>query len=53
VSFLRIAGLQLPTLLVQEGGYDVAHLGQLATNFLAGFARGNDTRPADAILDNR
>lgn len=34
-----IAGLNLPTLLVQEGGYNVEHIGELATSFLATFAK--------------
>ena len=32
-----IAALQLPTLLIQEGGYNAADLGTLAANFLDGF----------------
>lgn len=32
-----IAGLGLPTLLVQEGGYAVGHLARLLTRFLDGF----------------
>ncbi len=32
----HIADLQLPTLLVQEGGYNVEHLGMMATTFLSG-----------------
>lgn len=33
-----IATLNLPTLLVQEGGYAVAELGNMACSFLSGFA---------------
>jgi len=33
----RIAALQLPTLLIQEGGYHIADLGALAGSFLDGF----------------
>lgn len=33
----HIAALQLPTLIVQEGGYDVANLGTIARTFLHGF----------------
>lgn len=34
-----IAGLDRPTLLLQEGGYAVDHLGELAVTVLAGIAR--------------
>ncbi len=36
----RIADLGLPTLLVQEGGYDCDNLGPNLTSFLAGFEAG-------------
>lgn len=36
----RIAGLGLPTLLVQEGGYDCEGLGPNLTSFLGGFEAG-------------
>ena len=32
-----VAGLDLPTVIVQEGGYDVGNLGRNVTAFLAGF----------------
>lgn len=39
----RIAALGLPTLLVQEGGYDCDGLGPNLTSFLSGFAAGRDS----------
>lgn len=33
----QIAALNIPTLIVQEGGYDVAHLGMIAHTFLTAF----------------
>jgi acetoin utilization deacetylase AcuC-like enzyme len=35
----QINMLHLPTLLIQEGGYNVAYLGTLVANFLTGFGR--------------
>jgi acetoin utilization deacetylase AcuC-like enzyme len=35
----RIAGLELPTVLVQEGGYLRENLGESAVAFLQAFAR--------------
>lgn len=37
----RIASLNLPTLLIQEGGYNVTHLGNLVADFLSGFNNKN------------
>ena len=34
----RLAGLRLPALVVQEGGYNLANLGQAALNLLSPFA---------------
>ena len=34
-----IAGLKLPTLIVQEGGYNVKDLGEIAVSFLKGFQK--------------
>ncbi len=33
----RIKTIQLPTLIIQEGGYNIEHLGSLAANFLSVF----------------
>jgi acetoin utilization deacetylase AcuC-like enzyme len=33
----KIHGLTMPTLLVQEGGYNIQNLGQMVANFLSGF----------------
>ncbi|OGL34911.1 hypothetical protein A3F65_02185 [Candidatus Saccharibacteria bacterium RIFCSPHIGHO2_12_FULL_47_16b] len=33
----RIGSLKLPTLIIQEGGYNVEYLGKLIGNFLSGF----------------
>lgn len=35
----KISDLHLPTLLIQEGGYNVKFLGLLATTFLGGFSK--------------
>lgn len=32
-----IASLRLPTLIVQEGGYEITDLGEIASNFIEGF----------------
>lgn len=39
----RIAGLGLPTVFVQEGGYNVETLGNIAQTFVSGFLMGGDT----------
>ncbi len=39
----RIARLGLPSLLVQEGGYNVSYLPELVTNFLDGFNNGQSS----------
>ena len=36
----RVSQLGLPTLVVQEGGYNLDHMGRCVTNFLAAFDRG-------------
>jgi acetoin utilization deacetylase AcuC-like enzyme len=36
----RIGGLRLPTLLVQEGGYNIRSLGRNAARMLTGFCSG-------------
>lgn len=41
-----IAGLGIPTLAVQEGGYDIRVLGRNARRFLEGLQRGVTERPA-------
>jgi acetoin utilization deacetylase AcuC-like enzyme len=35
----RIGGLNVPTAIIQEGGYNVSLLGRLLTRFLSGFGR--------------
>ncbi|MEA2123222.1 MAG: hypothetical protein QOI80_4 [Solirubrobacteraceae bacterium] len=43
----RFAAMQLPTVVVQEGGYDLETLGDLVTAFLVAFGPGDPTRVAD------
>jgi acetoin utilization deacetylase AcuC-like enzyme len=37
---VMLGGMGLPSVIVQEGGYDLASLGQLVTRFLEGFSAG-------------